>query len=133
MINMSSNGDIDKCPNCSFTMRKGNAPFKFHGSYVGKFEAYICGKCDRTYFTESAYKDIMGMPLNRDEAINFSEEVKMPPVTVVSPVITYRLRRAPSVNVKSKVNELDTFVLGSEESSEHKMTNTQSYDLEVVA
>ena len=84
-------------------------------------------------FTESAYKDIMGMPLNRDEAINFSEEVKMPPVTVVSPVITYRLRRAPSVNVKSKVNELDTFVLGSEKSSEHKMTNTQSYDLEVVA
>jgi len=133
MVNMSANGDIHKCPNCSFTMKKGKAPFKFHGSYVGKFEAYICDRCGRTYFTESAYKEIMGIPLNPDEAVNFSEEVQMPKVTVVSPVVVYRTRKAPSINIEVGVKKLDTLVLGSEESSEHKMTNTQSPDLEVVA
>lgn len=133
---MGSYGDIETCPNCSSKMKKGKAPFKFHGSYVGKFEAYICGLCGRTYFTERAYKEIMEMPLNSDEANNFSEEVDMPSVTVVSPSIIYKSRKEPSMNIElkeyKKPDKSFTFVQLSEESSEHKRTNTQNNDLEVV-
>ncbi|MCL5889149.1 MAG: hypothetical protein M1597_04245 [Candidatus Thermoplasmatota archaeon] len=69
---MGPNGDIETCPNCHSKMKKRMEPFRFHGSSLGKFEAYVCNLCGQTYFTEKAFKDIMEMPTNPDRAINSS-------------------------------------------------------------
>jgi len=51
--------NINKCPNCGSKMNLSKAPFFYHGSYIGLFEAYKCSFCHRVYFTERAYKEIM--------------------------------------------------------------------------
>jgi hypothetical protein len=115
-------------------MEMGTAPFRFHGSYVGKFEAYVCPRCKRVYFTENAYNDVMEIPLNPDEASDFSDEVLMPMVRVTSPIVVYTPRRISSANIESKTDSLDTYILSLEDRPEFKKTNKQDYDLqEVVA
>ncbi|MEM3845819.1 MAG: hypothetical protein QXU98_08970 [Candidatus Parvarchaeota archaeon] len=75
-----SKGNVNVCPNCSSIMEKKLAPFKYHGMYIGMFDAYVCPVCHRTYFTEKAYKEIMDMPLDFDNYPGFSEEIKMPSI-----------------------------------------------------
>ena len=65
-------------------MKKTKAPFKYHGSYIGKFDAYVCIRCRRTYFTEKAYNDIMQLPLNPEEQDNYSEVNYMPTEIIIS-------------------------------------------------
>lgn len=90
-------GNIEKCPYCSSTMKKTKAPFKYHGSYIGKFDAYVCNECNRTYFTEKAYKEIMKLPLNPDEQNDFSDFVDMQPEIVISsPIIINKKESEPT-------------------------------------
>ena len=58
-----SEGNITECPNCGSRMELKEAPFRYHGSYIGNFEAYVCGVCHHIYFTENAKKEIMEVHL----------------------------------------------------------------------
>ena len=57
------NGNINECPNCGGTMRLKNAPFRYHGDYIGNFEAFVCSICHHMYFTENAKDEIMAVPI----------------------------------------------------------------------
>ncbi|MEM3861588.1 MAG: hypothetical protein QW203_03785 [Thermoplasmatales archaeon] len=52
-----SKKDVNVCPHCSARMEKKLAPLKYHGMYIGRFDAYVCPRCHRTYFTEKAYHE----------------------------------------------------------------------------
>ena len=56
------NGNINECPNCGGRMQFKNAPFRYHGDYIGNFEAFLCGVCHHFYFTENAKRDFMAVP-----------------------------------------------------------------------
>jgi hypothetical protein len=98
---MGNKGNINVCPNCSSKMEKRLAPFKYHGMYIGKFDAYVCNFCHRTYFTEKTYKAVMDLPLNPDDYGDFSEEAYMPPVKSFSIFILLK-RRKPQTSALMK-------------------------------
>ena len=75
---MVAKGNVHICPNCDSKMKKGEAPFRFRGSYFGHFEAYVCGYCKRNFFTEKAYAEIMEFPVRTSQNYVFSTEVQMP-------------------------------------------------------
>ena len=62
-----SEGNITECPNCGSRMELKEAPFRYHGSYIGNFEAYVCGVCHHIYFTENAKKEIMEVPTSLED------------------------------------------------------------------
>lgn len=68
------NGDINECPNCGGTMKLKEAPFRYHGSYIGNFEAYVCGVCHHMYFTENARREIMEVPTSLEDFGPFIEQ-----------------------------------------------------------
>ena len=69
-----SEGNITECPNCGGTMKLKEAPFSYHGSYIGNFEAYVCGVCHHIYFTENAKKEIMEVPTSLEDFGPFIEQ-----------------------------------------------------------
>lgn len=50
------------------------APYIYHGSYIGMFEAYTCKFCNRVYFTEDAYHEIMRVPTSLEDFAPFEEQ-----------------------------------------------------------
>ncbi|MDA8054182.1 MAG: hypothetical protein M0Z77_00850 [Thermoplasmatales archaeon] len=90
---MSKKGNVNICPNCSSRMERRLAPFKYHGMYIGRFDAYVCSFCHRTYFTEKTYKEVMDLPLNPDNYSDFSEEVNLPSVKSFSIFILLKKRK----------------------------------------
>ena len=68
------NGDINECPNCGGTMKLKETPFSYHGSYIGNFEAYVCGVCHHMYFTENARREIMEVPTSLEDFGPFIEQ-----------------------------------------------------------
>ncbi len=66
--------NVSECPYCHSTMVLSKAPFLYHGSYIGLFEAYICNNCKRIYFTEKSYKEIMAVPISLEDFLPFEEE-----------------------------------------------------------
>jgi len=92
-FNMSKKGNVNICPHCSSEMEKKLVPFKYHGMYIGRFDAYVCSLCHRTYFTEKAYREIMDLPLDPKEYSDFSDEVKMPPIKSLSFFIILEKRK----------------------------------------
>lgn len=68
-------GNINECPNCNFSMKLTKAPYIYHGSYIGLLEAYVCNFCNRVYFTENAYHEIMAVPTSLEDFKPFEEQV----------------------------------------------------------
>lgn len=66
--------NISECPNCQSGMKQVKAPFNYHGMYIGLFEAYVCDFCKRTYFTETAYKEILATPTSVEDFQPFVEQ-----------------------------------------------------------
>ncbi len=66
--------NINECPNCGCQMKKREAPFHYHGSYLGNFEALVCGVCHRVYFTENAKSEIMNVPTRLKDFGQFIEQ-----------------------------------------------------------
>jgi ribosomal protein S27AE len=66
--------NIKECPNCGSQMNKKEALFHYHGSYLGNFEAYVCGVCHHVYFTENAKGEIMNVPTALDDFRQFIEQ-----------------------------------------------------------
>lgn len=124
---MGEKGDIGSCPNCLSKMRLGMAPFKYHGSYIGLFEAYICDYCNRRYFTENAYKEIKQFPFSLKDTEVFSEEIKQTPITVFTiPILIERpKRKSTASSVPGRVIELIDLQI-SEESKEENQTAKNS-------
>jgi DNA-directed RNA polymerase subunit RPC12/RpoP len=117
---VSKKGNITTCPYCSSTMKKTEAPFKYHGSYIGKFDAYVCTNCKRVYFTEKAYKDIMQLPLNPDEQSNYSETVNMPSVTAISAPIVIT-RKENEVTSSPNPSQIEVITTGTETQNKRKL------------
>ena len=113
-------GNITTCPYCSSTMEKTEAPFRYRGSYIGKFDAYVCSNCKRVYFTEKAYNDIMQLPLNPDEQDNYSETVNMPSVTAISvPIII--TRKENEVTSSPNLPQIEVITTGTEGQNKRKL------------
>jgi len=68
---MESN--ISKCPYCHEEMVLKKAPYKYDGSYVGVFEAYVCNFCHRIYFTEDSLKEILELPISLSDFESWQE------------------------------------------------------------
>ncbi|MGC8726326.1 MAG: hypothetical protein ACP5RS_07145 [Thermoplasmata archaeon] len=66
--------NVNECPSCHKQMKKGMAPFHFHGKYIGLFEAYICDYCHRKFFTDGAYYEIMKFPTSLDDFSDFIDQ-----------------------------------------------------------
>jgi hypothetical protein len=66
--------NINECPNCHSNMTLTKAPYIYHGSYIGMFRAYTCNFCNRVYFTEDAYHEIMGVPTSLKDFTPFVEQ-----------------------------------------------------------
>jgi hypothetical protein len=66
--------NINECPNCGCHMKKREAPFHYHGSYLGNFEALVCGVCHHVYFTENAKSEIMNVPTRLKDFGQFIEQ-----------------------------------------------------------
>ncbi len=66
--------NINECPYCHSIMMLSKAPFLYHGSYIGLFEAYICHHCMRVYFTERAYEKIMRVPTSLEDFTPFEDQ-----------------------------------------------------------
>ena len=129
---MAVKGNIQTCPNCNFEMRKVFAPFKFHGSYVGKFEAYKCEQCHRVYFTKRTCREIMTIPLNPDEASNFSDENKLPTEKAFSPVIIANKKKTVStVNIGSV--PLESYLVALERPNDRNWTDEHDSELQTVS
>ena len=112
-------GNITTCPYCSSKMEKTKAPFRYHGSYIGKFDAYVCTNCKRIYFTEKTYNDIMQLPLNPEEQDNYSEPVNMPSVTVISvPIII--TRKENEVTSSPNLSQIEVITTGTEGQNKRK-------------
>ena len=48
------------CPKCGSKMRLETAPYTYEDCcYIGDFEAYVCQKCNSSYFTEKGMKDAL--------------------------------------------------------------------------
>ena len=100
---MVARGNVHICPNCDFKMKKGEAPYSFHGSYLGHFEAYVCGYCKRNFFTEKAYDEIVGIPVGDSEDLVFSTELKMPVMRTYS---TFQVKmKQESRNTSTQLNK----------------------------
>ena len=67
-------GNVSECPNCGSQMSKKEAPFHYHGTYIGNFEAYVCGVCHHVYFTENAMEEIMNVPTKLEDFGQFIEQ-----------------------------------------------------------
>lgn len=68
-------GNINECPYCHFQMTLSRAPYIYHGSYIGLFEAYKCHFCNRVYFTERAFRDIMAVPTSLEDFQPFETQI----------------------------------------------------------
>ncbi len=102
---MGKKGNIDICPNCSSKMEKKLTPFKYHGTYIGRYDAYVCNLCHRIYFTEGAYNEIMDLPLNPDETREFSDEtVTLGPKTLS--VFIILVKKKPLTNAQRQEGAL---------------------------
>lgn len=102
---MGNKGNINVCPNCSSRMEKRLAPFRYHGMYIGKFDAYVCNLCHRTYFTENTYKEVMALPLNPNDYGDFSEETHLPSVKSFSIFVLLK-KRKPQTSALMKESEV---------------------------
>ncbi len=76
--------NINECPYCGSIMELSEAPFIYHGSYLGLFEAYICHNCRRVYFTERAYREIMRVPISLEDFTQFEDQSSINQ-TVITP------------------------------------------------
>lgn len=47
-----------ECPECDNQMLRRKVPYDYKGKYFGEYEAYVCEKCDTTYFTEKSFQEI---------------------------------------------------------------------------
>ncbi len=99
-------GNVDECPYCHSEMRRGLAPFHFHGSYIGQFEAYICNFCHRVFFTERAYHEIMEVPTSADDFLDFVDQ---------KVIDTKAFEESPLVSLKSESNSSKNKVCTNEE------------------
>jgi hypothetical protein len=125
---MVAKGNVHICPNCDSLMKKGEAPFRFQGSYLGHFEAYKCSYCKRNYFTEKAYEEIMEIPVGESEKYVFSADAQMPILRTYS---TFQvIMKLKSRNVSTPINKfpLEIFDLPIPEATE-KSFNTKTENL----
>lgn len=100
------NSNLDECSYCHSKMRKKLSPFRFHGSYLGRFEAYHCSFCYRVFFTEKAYHEIMKVPTSLDDFIGFVDQE----------VINNKVpEKPPIVSLESKSDSLRNRVGTNEE------------------
>ena len=106
-----SEGNITECPNCGSRMELKEAPFRYHGSYIGNFEAYVCGVCHHIYFTENAKKEIMEVPTSLEDFEPFIEqEFKVQIVSETNERITKTTTQIDNIQNSLKDKETDTYV-----------------------
>ncbi|MCL4480178.1 MAG: hypothetical protein M1113_01680 [Candidatus Thermoplasmatota archaeon] len=67
-------GNVSECPNCGSQINKKEAPLQYNGSYIGNFEAYVCGVCSQVYFTENAKSEILNVPTSLEDFGQFIEQ-----------------------------------------------------------
>jgi hypothetical protein len=111
------NSNLDECPYCHFKMKKGMAPFLFHGSYLGQFEAYICDFCHRNFFTEKAYREIMMVPTSLDDFTSFVDQENQNSSISKEPLLTLLEPSDSSVNEVFTNNSGKKFFTNKEEIS----------------
>ncbi len=102
---MMINSNSDECPYCHSRLEKGLAPFHFHGSYLGQFEAYICDFCYRRFFTESAYHEIMEVPTSLDDFLEFGDQEITNTGVLENPPIVLLESKSDSSGNKVSTNE----------------------------
>lgn len=57
---------IQKCSSCDGEITIKKVPYSYHNqTYFGDFEAEICQKCGKVYFTEDSFKAIEQIAKNR--------------------------------------------------------------------
>ena len=39
-------------------MLRKKVPYEYKGKYFGEYDAYVCEKCNMTYFTEKSFQEI---------------------------------------------------------------------------
>jgi hypothetical protein len=103
-------GNINKCPNCLSDMTLSKEPYIYHGTYIGLFEAYTCSFCNRVYFTEKAFRDIMAVPTSLDDFQPFEDQ---PPISLkMEPIPPFLELRSESDSKKNRVsvNEEDLII-----------------------
>lgn len=104
-------GNINECPNCHFNMTLTKAPYIYHGSYIGMFEAYTCNFCNRVYFTEDAYHEIMDVPTSLEDFTPFEAQdpILMKQTEVLPPFLELKSESDSHKN-RVSINEEDLIV-----------------------
>jgi len=49
---------MQKCTHCGGKFEKKMIPYKYKGTYLGKFKGYACSVCHNVYFDEQAFQEI---------------------------------------------------------------------------